>query len=75
MNIETIINIDRLIRIKAGNTATIGKKLDLTERAIYKYIKYMRTELQAPIAFDSTRSCYLYSEQGILSFTWQPIKK
>jgi len=75
MNIETIKRIDRLIRIKAGNAAIISAKLELTERAIYKYIKYMRTDLKAPIAFDSTRSCYLYSEAGTIELTWQPLKK
>ncbi len=75
MNIEKIKHIDNLIRIKAGNAKDIGVKLLITERAVYKYIKYMRTELKAPIAFDSVRKSYLYSEEGRLDFMWQTLKK
>jgi predicted transcriptional regulator len=73
MNIEKLIHIDRLIRIKAGNAKDIGTKVSITERAVYKYIKYMRTELKAPIAFDSYRKSYHYSEEGRLNFTWQTL--
>jgi hypothetical protein len=75
MNIEKIQNIDRLIRIKAGNAKEIGLRLALTERAVYKYIKYMKTELNAPIAYDNIRKSYQYSEEGKLDFMWQTIKK
>lgn len=75
MNIEKIKHIDNLIRIKAGNAKDIGVKLSITERAVYKYIKYMRAELKAPIAFDSIRKSYLYSEEGRLEFNWQTHKK
>jgi predicted transcriptional regulator len=75
MNIEKVKHIDRLIRIKAGNAKDIGVKLSITERAVYKYIKYMRTELKAPIVFDSIRKSYLYSEEGRLEFNWQTLKK
>jgi hypothetical protein len=75
MNIEKVKHIDRLIRIKAGNAKDIGVKLSITERAVYKYIKYMRTELKAPIVFDNTRKSYLYGEEGRLDFNWQTLKK
>jgi hypothetical protein len=71
MNLEIVERIDRLIRLKAGNAENIGSKLCLTERAIYKYIKYMRTELEAPIAYDSQNKTYLYSENGKLDFKWK----
>jgi len=75
MNIEKVKHIDRLIRIKAGNAKDIGVRLSITERAVYKYIKYMRTELKAPIVFDSIRKSYLYSDEGRLDFNWQTLKK
>lgn len=71
MNLETVERIDRLIRLKAGNAEYIGLKLCLTERSIYKYIKYMRTELEAPIVYDSQNKTYLYSENGRLDFKWK----
>lgn len=71
MNIEKVKHIDHLIRIKAGNGKDIGVRLALTERAVYKYIKYMRTDLKAPIVFDSIRKSYLYCEEGRLDFNWQ----
>ena len=75
MNIEKLKNIDRLIRIKAGNAKDIGERIALTERAVYKYIKYMKTELKAPIAFDNIRKSYVYKEEGRLDFTWQTLNK
>lgn len=71
MNLETIERIDRLIRLKAGNANDLALKLEITERSIYKYIKYMRTELEAPIAFDSSNKTYLYGERGRLDFKWK----
>lgn len=71
MNLETIERIDRLIRLKAGNANDLAIKLEITERSIYKYIKYMRTELEAPIAYDSSNKTYLYSERGRLDFKWK----
>ncbi len=74
MNILRIKRIDSLIRQKAGNAKDIGLKMNITDRAVYKYIKFMRTELKAPIAFDSVRKSYLYSEVGKLDFNWQTLK-
>lgn len=74
MNIEKVKHIDHLIRIKAGNARDIGVKVSITERSVYKYIKYMRSELKAPIAFDSVRKSYLYNDEGKLDFNWQTLK-
>jgi predicted transcriptional regulator len=71
MNLEIIERIDRLIRLKVGNANDIASKLEITERSIYNYIKYMKTELEAPIAYDSSNKTYLYSERGRLDFKWK----
>jgi predicted nucleotidyltransferase len=71
MNLEIIERIDRLIRLKVGNANHIASKLAITERSIYKYIKYMKTELEAPIAYDISNKTYLYSERGRLDFKWK----
>ncbi len=75
MNIEKLQHIDHLIKIKAGNAKDLSIKLSITERAVYNYIRYMRTELKAPIEFDFNRKSYLYNEEGKLNFYWQPLKK
>lgn len=71
MDIGKIKRLDKLIRLKVGNANDLASKLEITERSIYKYIKYMRTELEAPIAYDSTNKTYLYSENGKLDFKWK----
>lgn len=71
MDIGKIKRLDKLIRLKVGNANDLASKLEITERSIYKYIKYMRTELEAPIAYDGTNKTYLYSENGRLDFKWK----
>lgn len=71
MNIKTIRLIDELIKKqRTGNPAALANKLGMSERATYKYLKYMKEELEAPIHFNNTRQSYNYKEPGELNFIW-----
>ena len=60
---------------RAGNAIALAEKLGLSERAIYKYLKFMREELKAPVKFSSARQTYIYEQEGELIFGWREIKQ
>lgn len=73
MNIKTIQLINELIKKqRTGNASVLGNKIGISERATYKYLKYMREELNAPIIFYESRQSYGYSEAGELNLKWEP---
>ncbi len=72
MNIIDIkAKIDRLyilIKLKAtGTPKELAKKLDITERTVYRIIKQLK-EMGCPIYFDKARKSYCYEQQGNLIF-------
>jgi biotin operon repressor len=57
---DRLQRLHRLISKKAtGSPAELAKKLDLSERAVFGYIRMMR-ELGGPIAFCPLRRTYYY---------------
>ena len=72
MDIRTIIKIDNLINRKAtGSPVELAVRLDMSERAVYKYLKFMREELNAPIEFSKYMGSYKYAIAGTFIFKWQ----
>lgn len=50
-------------RIKTESTGTpkeLASKLDVSERTVYNYIKFMREELKAPIRYNRMKDTYQY---------------
>lgn len=71
MDIRTIIKINELIvRRATGNPKQLGLKLNLSERAVYNYLKFMKEELNAPIVYSKARGSYQYEEFGGFMFRW-----
>lgn len=71
MNIRTIIKLDKLITSEqTGTPRDLSLKLELTERAIYKNLKFMKEELNAPIEFSKLRGSYCYIGEGSFCFKW-----
>jgi transcriptional antiterminator len=71
MNINIIIKIDELIkRETTSSPAVMANKLNLSERTVFNYIKFMKHELNAPIAFSRTLNSYRYKELGGFRFKW-----
>ena len=73
MDIRTIMRLNKLIaQGKTGTPAELAETLGRTERSVYSYIRYMREELDAPVAYNNTQSTYYYTcKEGRLHFKWQ----
>lgn len=62
-NIETIIRIDNLIRLKAtGTPKSLANKINMSERNIYKIISNMK-EMGAPIKYCNISCSFIYTEK------------
>jgi len=73
VDIRTTMRIDNLIRKEAtGSPSSLGKRLGLSERAAYKYLKFMKEELNAPIEFSKVKGSYRYASIGEFNFKWKP---
>ena len=72
MDIRNIIRIDGLIKCEGtGTPKELSHKLDLSVRAIFKYLKYMKEDLNAPIEFSKSRKCYCYNNDGGFNLKWK----
>lgn len=69
MDIRVIIKIHELIRDKrAGNSDDLSDRLGISVRTVYNYITFMKTELNAPITYDSQNKKYCYERECELNF-------
>jgi hypothetical protein len=72
VDIRTIIKIDDLIKREAtGSPAQLAIRLNLSERATFKYLKFMKEELKAPIEYSKGRISYVYLNSGEFNFKWK----
>lgn len=68
--IERLSRIDKLIQRKAtGSPQELAKKLKVSERTVYEYIKEMK-RLGAPIGYCSQDSSYVYTDSGHFHFNF-----
>jgi predicted DNA-binding transcriptional regulator YafY len=69
LDIRIIIKIHELIRAsRAGNSEDLAARLDVSVRTVYNYITYMKTELNAPITYDTQNKKYFYERECELNF-------
>jgi transcriptional antiterminator len=69
MNLRIIKNLHELItNERTGSPKELALKLEISERTIYTYISYMKTEMNAPIIFDVLKGSYAYNRVCLLSF-------
>jgi transcriptional antiterminator len=72
MDIKKIININELIRKqRTGKPSSLASRLGVSERTIYHYISYIKSELKAPVKWDALKETYVYESNGKLNFEWQ----
>jgi len=72
MNINKIITINELIRKqRTGKPRLLASRIGVSERTVYHYISFLKTELKAPIKWDAMRETYIYEANGYLNFEWQ----
>lgn len=71
MDIKVIIKIDELInRGATGSPYNLACKLNMSDRTVYSYIKFMKEELNAPITFSRALNTYQYKNVGGFQFKW-----
>jgi len=63
MEIRKIIRIHKLIVTETtGKPKELAKRLEVSERSIYNYIAFIKTELNAPVEYDTIRKSYYYKQ-------------
>jgi transcriptional antiterminator len=72
MDIRKIITIHELIRKqRTGKPKVLASRIGISERTVYHYISFIKTELKAPVKWDTMRESYVYETNGKLHFEWQ----
>ena len=72
MNIEVLQKmIDSIAQENTGKPIQFASDLNISERAVYKYISIMRQEFNAPIRYCRKKKSYCFTESGSLDLTWQ----
>jgi predicted DNA-binding transcriptional regulator YafY len=65
---EKLERLDFLIRKKAtGTPSELSKKMGVSERAIYKYLKFLKS-LGAEVKYSKQRQSYYYLYEGYFQF-------
>ena len=63
--------------IKTESTGTpkeLSAKLNMSERRIFDYINFMKTELNVPIKYCYNRKSYVYkTKEGELNLKWKKL--
>jgi transcriptional antiterminator len=72
MHLEKLRKFIQLVeRKQTGKPADVAKLLGVSERMIYNYTKFIREELNAPIAWNNFKQSYLFSESGVLIWKYE----
>lgn len=68
------MRIDSLIsRGNTGSPKQLGERLGLSERAAFKYLKFMKEELDAPIEYSKSSCSYKYTKNGEFNFKYEKL--
>lgn len=51
-----------------GSPKQLASKLGITERSVYNYIAFMKTEMKAPIVYNYQRLSYIYNKEWEFHF-------
>jgi hypothetical protein len=72
MDINKIIIINELIRKqRTGKPSVLASRIGVSERTVYNYISFIKTELKAPVKWDAMKETYVFESNGKLNFEWQ----
>lgn len=62
MDIRKIIRIHKLVLTETtGNPRELAERLGVSERSIYNYMSFIKTELNAPLEYDTLKKTYYYT--------------
>jgi len=66
-----VIQIDAYIKNETtGSPKNLADKMNISERAVYKYLKFMQEDLHAPIEYSKMKITYYYKSHGGFCFKW-----
>ncbi len=69
MNILIIKKIHaKISTASTGNPKELAYKLNVSERTIYNYIHFMKSELKAPIIYNRLKDTYQYDKNCNINF-------
>jgi len=69
VDIRIIIKLHELIKAqRTGTPNELSNKLGLSVRTVFNYINFMKSELEAPISFNSQTKNYYYEKVCELRF-------
>ena len=72
MNFNKLQFLIKLIESRGtGSRKELARKLNMSERMIYKYIYMLKNEFKAPIAYSRSMKSYYFSENGHLDLKWK----
>jgi len=75
VDIRKIIRINKLINSqRTGTPKMLGIHLGVSERTTHNYLRFMRSELKAPIEWNAYKKTYAYKKTGTLKIEWQEDK-
>jgi hypothetical protein len=73
MKIHKIKHLIHLIKQEGtGTPGELAKRLDLSERMLYNYVRLLKEDLNAPVEYNKFRRTYHFSQQGRILWEWQP---
>lgn len=74
VDLNRVITIDALIRQKAtGSPDCLAEHLNISRRALFDTLNFMRVQLDAPIVYSKIRRTYTYQEHGSFSFKYRKL--
>ncbi len=69
MDIRIIIRLHELLNGQiTGSPKQLALKLGISERSVFNYISFMKSELNAPICYNSQKESYHYHGNCDLNF-------
>ncbi|MBV6879032.1 hypothetical protein KVY03_04160 [Epilithonimonas sp. FP105] len=69
MDIRIIIRIHNLVNIQqTGSPKGLAENLKMSERMVYHYLNYMKSEMNAPIKYNFKKQSYCYTDDAGFCF-------
>jgi transcriptional antiterminator len=59
---------DFFVTEQSGTPKELASKLEISERSVYNYISYMKSEMKAPITYSMQKRNYYYNRDCKLNF-------
>ena len=65
MNFEKLKQLDYFIQSEStGTPSELAAKMKVSKSMVFRYISFMKKELNAPICYKQMKETYVYEEKG-----------